>query len=745
METIKGYVEHIIYRNTENGWTVLNLYVDGEEITCVGSLPLLSEGEMIEAEGSYTVHSSYGQQFKIETYTEVAPEDAVAMERYLGSGAIKGVGSALAARIVRRFKADTFRIMEEEPERLAEIKGISERKAREIAEQVAEKKEMREAMLFLSHYGISNNLALKIYQRYTGRLYTVIRENPYRMADEVDGIGFHVADEIARKAGIQVDSDFRIRSGIFYVLQQATGEGHMYLPADLVKERTGQLLDINLNRVEDYLRDLAVEKKIVVKQEEGEMRVYTSSVYRTELRTAQMLHDLNVKTSVNRDQIKASIAQIEKQTGTKLDEKQQEAVISAVGCGLMVLTGGPGTGKTTTINTMIAYFEQEGLQIELAAPTGRAAKRMSEATGCEARTVHRLLEVAGGPDEKVSVFGRDASNPIEADVIIIDEMSMIDIFLMHALLQAVTIGTRLIMVGDTNQLPSVGPGSVLKDIIASGICTVVCLERIFRQAAESDIVMNAHQINDGKHPVLDNKSKDFFFLQRQDMNQILKVTLELVAEKMPAYVQADKNEIQVLTPSRKGNLGSPALNKFLQEYLNPKDPMKEEIEQKERVLRVGDKVMQIRNNYQAEWEIRGRYGMPVDKGTGVFNGDCGIITEINTYEETLTVEFEDHHVISYPFGSLDELEHAYAITIHKSQGSEYPAVVIPLLSGPRMLLNRNLIYTAVTRAKKCVVIVGDPQVFDQMIDNTSVQRRYTTLKTRLQELYRVNGEEPAIE
>ena len=733
MEILEGYVEHIVYRNSDNGYTVLNLVSGDEEITCVGMLPLLAEGELIQAQGRYTEHATYGEQFRIESYQEKAPEDRLAIERYLGSGAIRGVGSALAARIVRRFKEDTFRIIEMEPERLAEIKGISERKAREIAQQVEEKKDMREAMIFLQQYSISSALAMKIYKRYGNEIYRVIRENPYRMADDIEGVGFHMADEIAKRAGIHTDSDFRIRSGIFYILQQASMEGHIYLPREEVIRRTADLLGINLGSMDNYLADLAIDRKLVIREEQDEVRVYAAVYYHLELNTAKMLHDLNVTGEIDKEKILEKIQKIEKKNQTVLDEMQREAIIQAVRCGLTVITGGPGTGKTTTINTMISFFMEEGLEIALAAPTGRAAKRMTEATGYEARTIHRLLEVAGGPDSG-SAFGRNADNPLETDVIIVDEMSMVDIHLMYALLSALVVGTRLVMVGDVNQLPSVGPGSVLKDIIHSGQCQVVRLTRIFRQASESDIVINAHKINRGEHMELTNKSRDFFFLKRYDANVIISIAIQLVRDKMPRYVGAEQSEIQVLTPTRKGLLGVERLNRILQEYLNPKDASKAEYLRGENLFREGDKVMQIRNNYQIEWEIRGKHGMPVERGTGVFNGDMGIVREINEYTEKLTVEFDEYRFVEYPFAGLEELELAYAVTIHKSQGSEYPAVVIPLLPGPRMLMNRNLLYTAVTRAKSCVTLVGDPDVFYQMIDNTLEQRRYTTLALRMREM-----------
>ena len=732
MEKLAGYVGHIIYRNADNGYTVLNLVSGEEEITCVGIFSAIAEGENIEASGDYTDHPTYGKQFKVESFEEKAPEDEEAIERYLGSGAIRGIGLALAARIVRRFKADTFRIIEEEPERLAEVKGISERKAMEIADQVNEKRDLRQAMIFLQQYGITMNLAVKVYQQYGQEVYGIIRENPYRLADDIEGVGFRTADEIAVRVGIRMDSDFRIRSGILYVLLQASTEGHTYLPEEELTRRTGQLLEVGEEQIEKQYMDLAIERKIIMKQGENQTQIYAASFYYMEANTATMLKQLNVSYDVPDLEIEERVRRIEKQTGMELDEHQMTAVKEAVRNGLLIITGGPGTGKTTTINTIIKYFEMEGLDIFLAAPTGRAAKRMSETTGFEARTIHRMLELNGGVDGAAG-FERNEQNPLETDVVIIDEMSMVDISLMHALLKAVAVGTRLILVGDVNQLPSVGPGSVLRDIIRSHECNVVMLTKIFRQASTSDIIVNAHKINQGEEVTLDNKSMDFFFLKRYDADVIISVVLQLIKQKLPKFVDATPYDIQVLTPMRKGLLGVERLNGILQRYLNPPSPQKREKEHGDILFREGDKIMQTRNNYQLEWEIRTKYGLSVDKGTGVFNGDMGIVREINDFAETMTVEFDEGRMVEYPYKLLDELELAYAITIHKSQGSEYPAVVIPLLSGPSMLMNRNLLYTAVTRARKCVTLVGNEVTFAQMVQNTSQQKRYSGLCDRLKE------------
>jgi len=732
MEKIVGYVDHIVYRNADNGYTVLNLVSKEEEITCVGIFSSIAEGENIEATGDYIEHVTYGRQFKVESFEERPPEDAEAIERYLGSGAIKGIGLALAARIVRRFKDDTFRIIEQEPERLAEIKGISERKAMEIATQVNEKRDLRQAMIFLQQYGITMNLAVKIYNKYGQDVYGILKENPYKLADDIEGVGFRTADEIATRIGIRSDSDFRIRSGILYTLLGATNEGHTFLPQEELTKRASELLEVAPEFIEKHYMDLAIERRIMLKQQEEQTQIYASSFYYMEANVSTMLKQLDISYDVSDTEIEHRVRKIQKQTGMELDELQLTAVKEAVKNGLLIITGGPGTGKTTTINTIIHYFEMEGMDIFLAAPTGRAAKRMSETTGYEARTIHRMLELNGGMDGNAG-FERNETNPLETDVIIVDEMSMVDIALMNALLKAVPAGTRLILVGDVNQLPSVGAGSVLKDIIESEACNVVKLTKIFRQASTSDIIVNAHKINAGEEVTLDNKSMDFFFLKRYDADTIINVTLQLIKQKLPKFVDATEYDIQVLTPMRKGLLGVERLNGILQRYLNPPEQGKREKEHGDTLFREGDKVMQTKNNYQLEWEVRSRFGLCIDKGMGIFNGDTGIIREINEFAETMTVEFDEGRMVDYSFKLLDELELAYAITIHKSQGSEYPAVVIPLLSGPSMLMNRNLLYTAVTRARKCVTLVGNEVTFGEMIKNTSQQKRYSGLCNRLKE------------
>lgn len=737
-EMLEGYVDKIVFRNAENGYTVLTLVNDDTEMTCVGTFTFIGEGEFIRATGSYTAHQLYGEQFQVQDYEFVEPEDLQSIEKYLGSGAIKGVGNALAARIVRRFKKDTFRIIEEEPERLAEVKGISENMAKEIAKQFDDKKDMRGAMLFLQQYGITTALAVKIYKEYGAKMYQIVKENPYKLAEDISGIGFKLADEIAARIGIGTDSDYRMKAGILYVLLQASSAGHVYLPEEVLAAKTAELLGIDVSGIGHHIIDLAMDKKIMIRESEGTKQIYGASLFYLELNAAKMLCDLNIKYDLSLTEINHRLSTVEKQFQIELDEMQRTAVIEAARNGLLVITGGPGTGKTTTINAIIRFFEAEGMDLLLAAPTGRAAKRMTETTGYEARTIHRLLEISkmsGDIDNKL-VFERNEGNPLETDVIIIDEMSMVDIGLMHALLRAITVGTRLILVGDINQLPSVGPGNVLKDIINSHHFNIVMLTKIFRQATESDIIVNAHKINAGEQIRLDNKSKDFFLLKRDDVTVIIQVIIALVRDKMPKYVDATAFDIQVLTPMRKGELGVERLNQVLQQFLNPPSPDKKEKEFHNCVFREGDKVMQIKNNYQLTWEIKSRYGITTENGTGVFNGDTGIIREINLFAEQVTVEFDEGRMVEYTLSQLEELEHAYAITIHKSQGSEYPAVVMPLLTGPRMLMNRNLLYTAVTRAKNCVTIVGSQNTVQMMIDNESEQRRYSSLGERIKELYR---------
>lgn len=750
---IKGYVEKIIYTNSDNGHTILDVsltsdeikrlqaecpdYADDidEEMVCVGTLHLINAGEYVAFNGDFTVHQTYGLQFKVTSYEESRPEDMDSIERYLGSGAIKGVGPALAARIVRHFKMDTFRVIEENPEELSQVKGISNRMAMEIADQVAEKKGMRNAMLFLGKLGIGMNLAVKIYKEYGEKVYEIIENNPYKLADDMEGVGFKIADEIARNSGMELDSPFRIKSGILYALSAAVSAGHTYYPMDALIEEAGRLLGVFIAKPEEILTDLMIDRKVMVRDVDGIKAVYLYSVYHTELAIAHRLFALKFEDMPDEKAFGKDLHSIEKEENITLESMQREAVRASAGSGIVVITGGPGTGKTTTINTIIRYFERKGMDIMLAAPTGRAAKRMTEATGHEAQTIHRMLELSGILSDEISnaSFERNETNPLETDVVIIDEMSMVDIFLMNSLLKAIADGTRLILVGDANQLPSVGPGNVLKDIIASGCFNTVRLAKIFRQEEAGDIVVNAHKINEGELFEIGPSSRDFPFIRRTDANAIINALVTLVKVKLPAYTDCSPNDVQVLTPTRKGSLGVERLNTVLQQYLNPPSNSKVEKEIGSIIFREGDKVMQIKNNYKIPWEVRGRNGIPIETGMGVFNGDMGIVDNINLYLSEMTVRFDEERYVTYTFKETDELEHAYAVTVHKSQGSEYPAVVLPLLDGPRMLMNRNILYTAVTRARKCICIVGSEQTFYNMISNENEQKRFSSLDIRIKE------------
>lgn len=744
METISGYVENITFRNEDNGYTVLTLLSGKKEIKCTGIFGYIGEGEYMEIEGEKVFHEVYGEQIKAISYKVIPATDEHSIRKYLGSGAVKGLGAVLAERIVKKFGEDTLRIIEEEPERLAEIRGITLRKAMDICEQIEEKKDMRDVMIFLQGYGISPTFSTKIFNLYGTRVYDIIRSNPYQLADDVAGIGFKTADEIARRAGVEVNASIRIKSGMCYALSEASSSGHTYLPKAKLVEATVNLLGLrdqymnadgtyNMELLDQCFTELVLEKRLIVKEIEETEAVFLSTFYYTELNIARMLLELNISTPEDDYIMGVKLDTIEKMTDVSLDELQRQAVIETQNHGVSIITGGPGTGKTTTINAIIRMFEAAGMEVSLAAPTGRAAKRMAEATGHEAKTIHRLLEVAGGPGEADldAKFGRNEQNPIEADVIIVDEMSMVDTFLMHALLKAVMVGTKIVFVGDVNQLASVGPGNVLKDIIESGCFSVVKLTKVFRQAGESGIVTNAHKINAGERVELDNSSGDFLYIERENAQAALNATIGLIKSKLPQYVGASEMDIQVLTPMRNGILGVNSLNEQLQQYINQPSPDKREKEIGNTIFREGDKVMQIKNNYQLEWEQRSKDGRLIDSGSGIFNGDMGIITTINNTTNYMEVRFDDDKYVTYDAKQAEELELAYAVTIHKSQGSEYPAVIMPLVSGVSMLMTRNLLYTGVTRAKKCVCIVGRKETFDAMIANEDQRKRFSGLKWQL--------------
>ena len=742
----EGYIEKIIFRNEENGYAVFNVEtVEGDEIF-VGTLPQGGEGMFISAEGEYVHHPQYDIQFKFTSCEIRFPEDINGIEKYLASGIVKGIGEVTAKRLIQKFGTDILRIMDEEPERLAEIKGISMAKARKIAESYSTNRKFQEVIIFLAQYNISINLAMKIYNEYGDTIYSVIANNPYKSAEDIPGVGFKTADDIARKVGIPDDSEFRIRSAILYALGQAMSMGHMYLPRNILVNEVRGLLNLYVDIPDDIIHDqievLHVEREIFVEMNtaednEEEPAVYTTYNYYIEKNSARMITDLRVSYEIADDEFEKALNRVENYQKIKFDDKQVEAIKSAVCNGVAVVTGGPGTGKTTITKAIIEYFIYSGMTVKLAAPTGRAAKRITEATGYKAVTVHRLLEFVGEPGEAENTkglkFGRNRENPIEADAILVDEASMLDSILFCSLLAAIDDGTRLILIGDTDQLPPVGAGNVLRDIIDSGCFPVTELEMIFRQSAESRIVENAHKIKVGEYISIDNKNNDFFLIPRNTPEQIINEINKLVTTSIPDFLKIGSEDIQVLTPMRKYELGVENLNKRLQQTLNPAGKGKKEKEKAGIIYREGDKVMQIRNNYKLEWRIYDDDSNIEEEGIGVFNGDTGVITEINEIEEELVVTFDDKRVIVYPFSMLDEIEHAFAVTVHKSQGSEYPAVIFPIFNGNWKLLNRNLLYTAITRAKRMVIVVGNLQMLNRMIDNISELKRFTKFSDRIKE------------
>ena len=750
--TVEGVIEKIIYSNEENGYTVMSVEAaEGEEVL-VGNAFGLTEGMFITAEGEYVFHPQYDMQFKFTSYEISMPSDEEGIVRYLGSGIVKGIGNALAKRVVKMFGQDTLRILEKEPERLAEVKGISKDKARKIALSYNETHEYRDAIMFLSGYDISPALAMKIYKEYKDRIYSIIVSNPYKIAEDVPGVGFKMADSIAMKTGITADSEYRIRAAVIYTLSQIGLDGHMYLPKDILKREVAILIgarpddDAFDEEVDNIIIDLSIKGSIVIeKSPSGVEEVYTGWNSHVEKYSADKLLSLRMKEEIPEEELADSIGEVEKETGIVLDDVQRKAVETAISSGVAVITGGPGTGKTTIINAIIKYFSLKGMEVKLAAPTGRAAKRITESTGYEAETIHRLLEFVGKPDDDIQdsrrlKFMRNADCPLECDAVIIDEASMVDSLLMYSLLQAVNYGTRLIMVGDTDQLPSVGAGNVLEDIISSGRFAVTELTQVFRQSEESDIVKNAHLIREGKHLVAHNKSKDFFYIPKRSLADVKTEIEELMTKNLPDYLGVASQDIQVITPTKKYDLGVEAMNKRLQAKLNPPSPRKVEKEKGDVIFREGDKVMQTKNNYKLEWKVYAddRRMKIRDEGVGIFNGDMGVINSIDDTFEEAEVIFDDGRVAVYDFSTMEELSHAFAITIHKSQGSEYEAVIIPVYGGVGRIFNRNLIYTAVTRAKSLVVMVGEDnerhsmmQIINGMIDNTEEQERYTGFAEKL--------------
>lgn len=734
---IEATIEEIIYQNKDNGYTVCTIEQEGEEISCVGEMPGIHQGEDIKITGSWTTHPIYGKQIKVHMYERSMPKTVQGMEKYLASGVIKGIGEKTARKIVKRFGLDTFKIIEEEPLVLAQVSGISQKKALEIGEAFKTQYELRRAMLFLQDYGITPTYAVKIYKEYKERTMEVISKTPYKLVDDIYGIGFRKADEIAAKIGISKEDPNRIKTGILYILSNFSSNGNTYMPReDLIYEAIN-LLEVEEVLIENAILELNIEKKIIIKNYEGKVCIFIAHLYYSEQGIARKLMDLALLyDEQDLKDFEKEITLTEKELDIELVDEQREAVKCALTYGVTVITGGPGTGKTTTINAILHMLGKRQEEVLLAAPTGRAAKRMSEATGMEAMTMHRLLEISYLKEgEAKQEFQKNEEHPLEADVIIVDEMSMVDVSLMHALLKATVPGQRLVLIGDSDQLPSVGAGNVLKDIIKSEKVQVVRLTQIFRQASQSAIVVNAHRINKGEYPVANEKGTDFFMIKRAVQEEVKQTVIDLITTRLPKYQGFHSlKDIQVLVPMRKGILGVGELNKCIQEALNPPLERKNEKEYRGVIFREGDKVMQIKNNYNTPWKIYSKAGIVLEEGVGVFNGDCGIVSTIDTALETLTVTFDDQKVVCYEFSQLDELELAYAVTIHKSQGSEYPAVIIPIHSGPPMLLNRNLLYTAVTRAKKMVVIVGLEETTKKMVDNNKEVERYSSLYVHLQNL-----------
>lgn len=736
MEVIKGYVDHFLYYNESNTYGVLELDTEDDDVICTGRFPGLTEGETIEVSGEWVDHPTYGVQLKVLNYEIIEPTDILDMERYLASGAIKGIGPSTAKKIIKHFGEDTFRIIEEEPERLSEIKGITERKAISIATQMSERHELRNVVMFLQKYGISNSMAIKLYDEYGSQIKSIILNNPYKLAREVNGIGFKRADEIAAKTGVKLDSEFRIQCGIIHCLKEASTDGHTYLPREELIRSAYELLGVCESDIERQLDELKIERQLIEVKSEDRLNIYLSEYYQIEKNCAVKLLTLTrYSDRISASELDREIKSIESELDIELHDLQREAVVKALSEGLFILTGGPGTGKTTTIKSIISGLERRNLRFVLAAPTGRAAKRMSETTGYEASTIHRLLSIKHNPEERADAyFEMNEDNPLDVDAVIIDEASMVDIFLFNSLLKAISPGCKLIIVGDSNQLPSVGPGQVLKDMLDSGVCPNVELKYIFRQSNESHIVTYAHMINNGEQIDFTTKYEDFFLLKRDNYEEIRQALLYLICEKLPKHFNTSPMQIQVLTPMKKGALGVWELNRILQECINPPSDKKVELEYGENIFRVGDKVMQTKNNYDMEWDIMSTYGISAQRGKGVFNGDIGIIDHINKPSRLIRITFDDGREAEYSYETLEELELAYAITIHKSQGSEYPVVIMPLLGGPRSLLYRNLLYTGVTRAKDCVVILGSENTVKEMIRCENENRRYTGLAARIGEV-----------
>ncbi|MDH2461873.1 SF1B family DNA helicase RecD2 [Clostridium perfringens] len=735
MEALNGIVESIVFKSSDTGYTVIKFRENNIIHTAVGVLPHVKEGQNLKITGSWVNHSQFGKQFKVEECEEILPTSKDGIEKYLSSGIIKGIGPVTAKKIVNKFGEDTLNILDNNIERLKEIEGIGKKKLETIIESYREQRELKNITIFLQTHGLSVNQCLKIYKKYGASSVDTVKNNPYILCDEISGIGFKTSDKIARSLGIEIDSPFRIQSGIRYVINEFCANGHTFMPKDELIKEASNVLTVSGDIIEENIKNAALDRKIKLERVNDKEGVFTIPNYYCELGITNRILTLAISNfqdiSVDVDHL---ILQFEKKNNITFAESQKDAIISAFQNGIEIITGGPGTGKTTIIKCIIEIFETCGLKVLLGAPTGRAAKRMSESTGKEATTIHRMLDM-GVFEKEESVFVTNAEeHSLEADVVIIDEASMIDITLMNALLKSIKVGTRLIIVGDVDQLPSVGAGNVLNDFIESGFTKVVRLKEIFRQGKESMIVVNAHKINKGEMPKLNEKGTDFFFIRNDIQEGILNTIIDLINTRLPKFNSNwDKlKSIQVLVPMKKGVLGVTNLNERIQNVLNPKAPYKKEKEFRSMVFREGDKVMQIKNNYSLKWtRIAGK---GEHEGLGVFNGDMGFIESIDLEGKKLSIIFDDERRVIYDFMYLDELDLAYAITIHKSQGSEFPVVIIPAYMGAPLLMNRNLLYTGITRAKEMVVVVGIPKALKYMVDNTRSMERYSSLNWRIKEV-----------
>ena len=730
LEEKQGTIAEIIFHNSENGYTVAIFETETDAFTAVGNLPAVTAGRSYILQGEFTTHPVYGEQFSIKSFEEVMPSTEDGIREFLASEAMKGIGRKTAAAIVSVFGTDTLRVIEEEPHRLTDVPGIGKKTAERISLAFGKHREFASIVLYLQQFGINAEYAMKLYRVYGSGTIEAVEENPYRLLEDIFGVGFKKADKIADRMGVAKDDEFRIKSGVKFTLSYFAGEGNTFLPQDMLCEKAGQLLELPIEMIEEQLIDMAFEGDIYIEKLDGRNAVFMAAYYLAEQNVCKCLSAINdAQLKPVAGGIDSLISRTENATGIYLSENQKHAVKTSLQMGVSIITGGPGTGKTTIINTIINILEESGLKTAIAAPTGRAAKRITETSGHYASTIHRLLEYYFSESENMMRFGKTKEDPLDYDAVIVDEASMIDLILMNGLVSAIRPGTRLVIVGDADQLPSVGAGNVLRDMISSEYIYSTKLTEIFRQAKESMIVVNAHRINHGEYPDCNAKGKDFFLLRRSAEKEMLETIKTLCLKRLPDYYSdiSPTADIQVLTPVRKGLLGSINLNRELQDVLNPPCAELEEKQFGDRIFREGDKVMQIKNNYQMTWKNLEDF----TEGEGVFNGDVGVIHRVDREFNEVTVVYDEVRYVTYNFNQLDELELAYAITVHKSQGSEFPIVIMPVSWFPPVLATRNLLYTGVTRGKRAVVLVGSENKLDAMVDNDRINERFSGLGVRL--------------